>query len=209
MASQGKRVLIVEGVDDEHVAKHICGTRHLGKFDEISPSGGIDKLLEGVGPRLKESDLSALGIIFDADEDLQGRWDSISSRLRAGGATSVPAEPHPDGTLITVDVPGREIHVGVWIMPDNASNGTLEDFLTLLVPTGNSLLEYAHATIQGIPPESRTFSDLHGSKALIHTWLAWQETPGLPFGTAITARYLDPSATGANKFAQWLGRLLT
>src|SRR5436190_24268592 len=35
------------------------------------------------------------------------------------------------------------------------------------------------------------------SKALIHTWLAWQEKPGRPLGLAITARYFDATASYA------------
>lgn len=33
----GKRVLMVEGPDDEHVVKHICGERQLGQIETIHP----------------------------------------------------------------------------------------------------------------------------------------------------------------------------
>jgi hypothetical protein len=44
-------------------------------------------------------------------------------------------------------------------------------------------------------------------KAIMHTWLAWQEEPGLPFGTAIKAGYLDSSAAPVDTLVSWLNRL--
>jgi len=42
----GKRVLMVEGPDDEHVVKNLCGARNLGKIDHVHPYGGKDPLIE-------------------------------------------------------------------------------------------------------------------------------------------------------------------
>ena len=36
----GKRVLMVEGPDDEHVVKHICDQRQLGMIEKIRAYGG-------------------------------------------------------------------------------------------------------------------------------------------------------------------------
>ena len=55
----GKRVLMVEGPDDKHVVMHICGERKLGEIETIHAYGGKDPLLEGIGTRLKESDVIA------------------------------------------------------------------------------------------------------------------------------------------------------
>ncbi len=41
----------------------------------------------------------------------------------------------------------------------------------------------------------------------MHTWLAWQNKPGRPFGTAITARYLDADVPEATAFVAWLEKL--
>lgn len=57
----GKHVLMVEGPDDEHVVKNICGTKGLGKIETIHAYGGKEPLLDGIAARLKESDITALG----------------------------------------------------------------------------------------------------------------------------------------------------
>ena len=81
----GKHVLMVEGPDDEHVVKHICGQRQLGRIEKIHPYHGKDPLIDGIEVRLKESDIEVLGIILDADTDLQARWQAVSSRLSKAG----------------------------------------------------------------------------------------------------------------------------
>jgi len=203
----GKRVLMVEGTDDEHVVKHICGQRRLGTIDNIHRYGGKDSLLiEGIEVRLKESDIEVLGIILDADTDLQARWQAVSSRLSKAGYGSLPAIPAPDGTIIESPADSLLPRVGIWLMPDNQIPGILEDFLRFLVPDGDGLWVHVEQSIASIPSAHLRFSDPKKPKAWIHTWLAWQEEPGKPLGQAISARYLDSSLPVANVFAGWLQR---
>jgi hypothetical protein len=62
-------------------------------------------------------------------------------------------------------------------------------------------------SVESIPTEERRFSDAARPKAVIHTWLAWQDVPGKPLGTAITARYLDAGVSEVNDFIAWLRQL--
>lgn len=202
----GKRVLMVEGPDDEHVVKHICGERQLGKIETIHPYGGNNPLLEGIGARLKESDITALGIILDADTDLQARWQAISARLNLAGYRNIPEAPSAVGTVVEAPADALLPRVGIWLMPDNQVPGILEDFLRFLVPEGDPLFTHVEQSLESIPPGLCRFNDLKKPKARIHTWLAWQEEPGKPFGQAISARYLDPKLPAADTFAAWLQR---
>jgi hypothetical protein len=200
----GKRILMVEGPDDEHVVMHICGEKQLGRIDKIVPYGGKDPLLEAIGIRLKESDISVLGILLDADTDLPARWQAVSSRLKKAGYLDVPLEPMPEGTIIVA--PGDSLlpRVGIWLMPDNRLPGILENFLCFLVPENDPLFEHVEQAIDRIPENQRRFDDMKKPKAKIHTWLAWQDEPGKPLGQAISARYLDPSMPAASVFAAWI-----
>lgn len=202
----GKRVLMVEGADDAYVVKHICGERHLGKIEMIHPYGGKEPLLDGIGVRLKESDLSALGILLDADTDLDARWQAVADRLKKAGYAAIPDSPSPHGTVIPTSIDSLLPQVGVWLMPDNRTPGILEDFLRFLVPDGDPLFSHVEQSLHAIPPEQCRFTELKKPKAKIYTWLAWQEEPGKPFGQAITARYLDPNLPAADIFADWLRR---
>ncbi len=52
-----------------------------------------------------------------------------------------------------------------------------------------------------------TFKEGRHSKALIHTYLAWQEEPGKPLGQAVTSHALRPQTEIARIFVNWLNRL--
>jgi hypothetical protein len=202
-----KKILLVEGTDDEHVLKHICGQRAVGKLDEIKPQGSVEQLLENFPVRLKESEIEALGVVLDADTDLVGRWDSLKHRLKHAGYAGVPDRPVANGTVLQPPANTLLPRFGVWLMPDNQSRGILEDFLRFLVPTGSQLFEHVKASVAAIPEKERRFSELAVPKAVIHTWLAWQEEPGKPLGTAITAKFLDPNMKQVDVLVAWLKNL--
>ncbi len=202
-----RRILLVEGPDDEHVLKHLCGKRGGPTLDEIKPYGGVEQLLESLPLRLIESDVRAVGVVVDADTGFSGRWQSLRSILVRAGYQDVPADPMADGTVVDPPKGTPLPRVGVWIMPDNQSSGVLEDFLAFLVPKNSPLFEHARASVANIPDGERRFSPIAEPKAVIHTWLAWQEEPGRPYGTAITAHYLDPRVPQVDVLVSWLRRL--
>ena len=202
-----RKILLVEGNDDEHVMKHVCGTRGVPKLDEIKPQGSVEQLLKSLPVRLKESDVEILGVVVDADIDLAARWRSLRDRFVKAGYQCVPDDPSPDGTI--VDPPTNTLlpRVGVWIMPDNKAKGVLEDFLRFLIPQESFLFDHVQASVANIPEGERRFGQLAEPKAIIHTWLAWQKEPGKPMGTAITARYLDPDVRQVSILVSWINRL--
>ena len=70
-------------------------------------------------------------------------------------------------------------------MPDNQRDGSVEDLLRELIVDSDSIAPFAESS-------TRLAKDKHGAKfeekdfkkAVIETWLAWQEEPGMTFGTA-------------------------
>jgi hypothetical protein len=204
----GWKILLVEGTDDEHVLKHICGNRGVAHLDEVKPHGSVDTLLESIPVRLKASeDGDIVGVVIDADTNVDARWHSLRDRLIDVGYQDVPADPAPDGTIL--DPPAGTLlpRVGIWIMPDNRTSGILEDFLRFLVPQEGHLFKHVQSSVATIPEGERRFSAVTEPKAIIHTWLAWQKEPGKPLGTAITARFLDPNVAQVDVLVSWLNRL--
>lgn len=206
MANQ--KILLVEGTDDEHVVKHICGNYGIPSLDFKSHEG-IEPLIASIPTSIHSAgdEGDVVGILVDADASAQNRWQSIRSQIISVGYQGVPDHPRAGG--ITIEPPAATIlpRVGVWIMPDNQTAGVLEDFLSFLIPVPSPLLEHARHSMATIPDGQRLFGPVDEPKALIHTWLAWQQTPGRPFGTAITARFLDPGVPQVAVFAEWLREL--
>ena len=208
MADQ--KILLVEGTDDEHVMKHICGNRDIPRLDEVVPHGNYKNLLKSFPTKLQFAETGdVVGVVIDADTDLDARWQAVRDRFIEVGYADVPDAPDPNGTilepvfkpLVNLALP----RAGVWIMPDNRTKGILEDFLRFMVPQPNAVLDHAAASVDSIP--EKYFKKKDRSKALIHTWLAWQKKPGKPYGTAIKARFLDPGVPQADVLASWLKRL--
>jgi hypothetical protein len=79
------------------------------------------------------------------------------------------------------------------------------DFISFLIPPDDELLPVVDAALAEI--ESRNlnkYSPNHNAKAKIHTWLAWQETPGAPMGLSITRKYLTTDGETCSRLMTWL-----
>jgi hypothetical protein len=198
-------LLVVEGPDDKHVMWAILKHHAFSPVFAIKDEGGYEALRDRIGVRLKPgTDLERFGIVVDADTEIQPRWESIKGALVKAGYQGVPDLPDSKGTIVEDEILPR---VGVWIMPDNTVPGMLEDYMTFLIHENDGLLEHARKSMNEIPLADKRFSEIHQSKALIHTWLAWQETPGIPLGQAITRRFFDADRPAVVDFLNWLTRL--
>ena len=219
------RILFVEGADDQHTIWAICEhfkiketfiveipdrTGNINKKAKQTDLGGIDNVFKAMRLNLTagSSAVERLGIVIDADEDLNSRWQSISSILEKAGYENLPDSPNAEGTIIKQEFLPT---FGVWIMPDNViTRGMLEDFLSVLVPNKeeNSIWQKAIECSQAVlEMEEKTFAEIHLSKAQIHTFLAWQKDCGKPFGQAITAKYLQADNPKCREFVDWLNLL--
>jgi hypothetical protein len=206
MPAKSTRVLLVEGRDDREVVFQICNYHSVNNRDlfEVESKNGYESLRDDLKVR-PLTGLTIIGAIVDADVDPHERWDSLRGALREVGYRNVPQEPFERGTIIPGIGPLPS--VGIWLMPNNRLAGILEDFLALLIGQNDVLLEKAESCIDSIPEEHRKFRQNYRSKALIHTWLAWQEEPGTPLGLAITKHYLNGDHAIITQFLEWLTRL--
>lgn len=202
--------LLVEGKNDRHVIWALCNLYNLPEafsveVPEADSTEGISALLNSLPLKLNEKNLEILGIVVDADQDLTARWQAIQTRLTISGYQNIPAKIPSEGWVYSApELP----KVGVWIMPNNQLPGMLEDFITYLVPESDKLFPKATSILQEIEQEGiNKYTSIHRPKALIHTWLAWQEKPGMPMGQAITAGVLRYDSQLARTFVEWLKNL--
>ena len=205
--------LWVEGSDDDHTIRHLL-IRHGVDYDHkpwparvpsIEQAGDKDRLLRTVRLSVSASSGRAVGFVLDADSSLQDRWRAMLSRLREAGVDA-PQDMPPEGFV--GESRTYRTRVGVWLMPDNQQDGALEDFLRTLVDEADELLPHAQeSTTQAKQRHGANFRDVDEQKAVLHTWLSWQEVPGLPYGTAIRAQYFRPDSPAAERFVAWFRRV--
>ena len=81
-----ERVLLVEGPDDKHVVRQLCRRQSVPDFS-IKVAGTVETLLSTVGAEMLAPGRESVGILIDADDNLQGRWDELVEGLSEEGIT--------------------------------------------------------------------------------------------------------------------------
>ena len=212
MPPNERSILRVEGRDDKFVIESLL-RRHGVDFAHVEikatekgdGTGGKDALLQGMNTAVTTATGHSVGFVLDADDEPESRWQAVRRRL--DGTDLVLPEEIPDGGFVG-DTPTYQSRVGVWLMPGNQRSGALEEFLMDLVANEDRrLLLLARAATRGAVCLGAGFGKARRRKAALHAWLAWQPKPGLPYGTAITARYLGHDSPAALGFVEWFQRV--
>jgi hypothetical protein len=202
---EGSSVLLVEGKNDCHVIGHLWSKHAASMPFKLYACGSDDQVLKRLNALIPAEGTQRVGVVLDVDIDtgLANRWRSIRDKL-AKYPYALPASPDPSGTIIKAqDVYPR---VGVWLMPNNREIGMIEDFCLEMIE--EKALGVAHAAVQNAKTAGVcTFKDVHHSKAVVHTYLAWQHEPGYPLGQAIKSKALRHDTETAGAFINWLNLL--
>jgi hypothetical protein len=207
-------LLIVEGKHDAYVFGELLKKHDLtiskdenGQENEIviKPQGGFESLKKNLEQIIKVAD-NNLAVVVDADDQKIGeRWQSLTDRLKKAGYAekNIPPAPVKTGTEIKDDdLPT----IGIWIMPDNSSAGKIETFLkTIVADDKTDLWQFAEETIKNLP--QTLFKDKDIEKAHVHTYLAWQEDPGISMGTAIQTKCFQYDKPEAISFVEWIKKV--
>lgn len=222
--------LLVEGEDDQHVISNLLHEHNVDNWrldyqeqanvgpDKIAISykKGVDPLLGDLEAELLRPGQQCLGIVLDIDSPsddvpggLQSRWDSVLNRIRRTGSVLDRLEgPGVEGADFTLRQRERDLSLGIWLMPDNHSSGELEDFLIEMIPDDDEMLQQARHCLEGVP-EEYGYRVTDETKALVHTWLAWQVAPGKPMGGGVTAEFFDTNTDLAVRFVSWVEELFS
>lgn len=212
MTKDDKNILLVEGINDYHVIKHICLKHNLYEHVKIHDCGGYEKLVKKIQPILNQAPdcPKIMGLIVDTDKpdenpNLQSGLQAIMDRLhKVCKDYQIPKPPYQNGIII----PAIDIYpkIGIWFMPNNSDTGMLEDFLMELAKnTHKDSLNFAQECVKSAKEKGFTsFRNVQHAKAIIHTYLAWHDEPGDTLGKAIRASNIHSNAPLAISFIHWL-----
>ena len=217
--SESERLLLVEGVNDCHaIFQLIWLVYRAGPIFGIHECGSDDKALDSLASRIVSTRprQKVLGLILDADIEGLGPDQVIQSRLdqlaaRVGAYYPLPAVFPEDG-LILDPLAGRPEadrlpKLGVWLMPNNKAYGMFEDLL--MASLSNLVTTYTATVVKQSKADGvAKFKDIHLSKAVIRTYLAWQDPPDVQYlGLAIKRGAFENIEAECKQFVQWLERL--
>lgn len=207
-----KNRLFVEGADDFHV---ICALVRKAGVSWSSADHQIPFAPGTSGDRnaIKEARVAfkaghpRVGLVVDADIDPRSRWASLKKEFdeftKTPCSLMLPSD-YPDSGVIADSHDGRRL--GIWIMPDGKQPGAVEGLLTSLVPR-TDLWTHATAATHQARTSGAVFAEKDRTKAELRAWLAWQESPGPPYGRAIDSGYLGSSSPLAVTLVAWFRQL--
>lgn len=204
-----KNTLLVEGNADKRVIEALCAAHQVATnlFIIGEPCGSDNQVLQKLNALIPASNRPAcIGLVLDTDQNgVASRWQSIRSKL-GEHPYQLPEMPDEYGTVIESS-DYLYPRLGFWLMPNNRDLGMLENFVQEMIPS--ACVENIERILPQAGTECATYRPLHRTKALVHTYLAWQDEPGRPMGQAITAQVLRPETPTAYQFTEWLSRLFT
>ena len=210
--SDNPRRLIVEGIDDLYSVVGIMRAHKDWPADReqapvwIDQGRSANEILapDFLGVLLKSTTIRNLGLMFDANSNGVARY----RRLREICGRTFPKIPGhlPEEGLVVENDDGRRL--GVWIMPDNVSDGALEDFLIQLISaSGQPILEHATDSVARAREMGAPLRQAHAQKARLYSWLALQDPPSRNPREALYSGALDPAHPNARPFVDWFLRL--
>ena len=199
------KVLLVEGKDDKLVVCRLCQRNNLEMQFRIEVKDNIDKLLKSIRLEIEAPERKSIGILVDANDNRDSRWQSVTDRLRKKGIAP-PKRPNPAGTIIEGNPDIGRPRIGIWLMPDNQSSGELEDFIVKMIPTGDPVWPRSETYIDGIPVDDREFKEGKILRAKVNAWLATREEPR-KMGLAIKTEDLEIVGATCVSFVAWLREL--
>jgi hypothetical protein len=181
-----KKILLVEGENDKQLFKKLCGIDveikvSTPKDHDHEKNGKMScfQLLETLLEQLDDGSLTHLALIVDADFD-NDHWGfektlkKVNDIIVKYGYNNVPDTKNAG---IIFSHPNGLKSFGLWIMPNNKSEGMLEDWVqTAIVNSEAQLLQHAVQTVEKLP--NPKFKPIHLSKAKVATRMAWQTIPG-------------------------------
>ena len=213
-------VLLVEGESDRGFFEELCKRWQLPVQVKVSTprdaghardtkQAAFDVLKISYLPQLADGQIERLAIAIDTDQHANGggfarTLDQLTQRLtpagyqqRAGSGAGGFLFSHSDGLN----------DLGAWLMPNNADDGMLEDWIQLNLHPGEAILmRHVRDSIDQIPGGPK-FKPLRRSKAEVATWLAWQAEPDHGLWQAAKPDLLDDTAPQLQALKTWLMRV--
>ncbi|MEZ5671393.1 MAG: DUF3226 domain-containing protein [Thiotrichaceae bacterium] len=223
-----KRLLLVEGKTDALIISALCKKHgivtELIKELESDPESedylfaihykddsNNDQVLKSIPVLANKESMEILGVVLDADAHVTGRIQAIGDQLKKvqPSLKASDVQISENGTILKNNI-GNLKKMGFWIMPDNKNPGMLEDFLMKIIHKPEKCIDFATQCVEEAQKQACcTFKNSHRSKAIIHTYLAWQHEPGNTLELSIKSGKFNANAELSQKLITWLKELFS
>ena len=214
-----KNILLVEGEADRGFFEALCLLLSIPADVRVATpkdTGGAHNTKEGVLshltkvllPQLQDGQLERIGVVVDADRAMHGSGYAATLQRFTEALAQSDFRPNPALTsgLVFTHQDGLA-DLGLWIMPNNADEGMLEDWIKQCLHPGEAgLYQHGEASIDAIPGGPK-FQPWNRTKAEVATWLAWQKKPEHGLYNAVQPDLLNTDAPLFKELQMWLAHV--
>ena len=212
------RILLVEGEADRAFFEQICRVLELDTSVTVAPPKGLagtHNTKEGVFNylpillgQLADGGITRLAVVVDADNAANGGGYKLAinrvEKIVAPYGFSLAA--HTVGGVVFQHNDGLA-DFGLWVMPNNADEGMLEDWIKQSIhPDEQGLFSHAETVVAALPHPLK-FKPIHRSKAEVATWLAWQKQPGHGLYRSVEDGLINLDSIHYKNLISWLGHI--
>lgn len=212
-------ILLVEGVADKNFFEHLCRKLHINSSVIVSSprdfggnydtKGAIFNTLPTLLDQMADGHLIHLAAIVDSDAPQNGggqvaTLDRFASLVGTYGFDQRHKVGEGGGFLFH-HVDGLS-PVGLWLMPDNKTDGTIEDFVKASLVDSQRARFANAATAVAKSERPFAFKPTHLVKAEIATWMAWQKVPGQGIFACVRDELVDLEKDEFKRLILWLQR---
>ncbi len=173
-----EKLVFVEGVDDVRILDELC--KHLGIADvQVNQCGGYQNLARVVETYMALPDfdrVKSLAVIVDADQNIQGRRQSVADTLAQVGL------PRPNRPLEPVSESG--LTVAYLVVPHDGDGTMMEDVCLSSVADDPAMacVDRYFECLDETGAEAP--NPVWAAKARVHAFLASRSRPDLRLGEA-------------------------
>lgn len=167
------------------------------------PQRGHNNVLRQISPIVKQQQTQRLGIVVNANDDLHKHWKDVTLCLKEAVVERVPALP---AATVEETIAPRRPRIGVWLMPDNRSDGEFEDFVARMIRGHDQLFQRCEEFVESIRSLERRFPENKSRNAAVQFWTSIQKAPG-KMGKAVASEFVDRNAPVSKRFFERLSEL--
>ena len=211
-----KNILLVEGEADRGFFEAICKLLNILVDVRVATpkdmggghntkEGVLSHLTSALLPQLQDGQLARIGVVVDSDRPMHGSGFAATLQRFTEALAQAGFLPNPSAAsgLVFTHQDGLA-DLGLWIMPNNADDGMLEDWIKQCLGLAEAnLYQHAENSIDAIPGAPK-FQSWHRTKVEVATWLAWQKKPEHGLYNAAQSDLLNTDAPLFKELQAWL-----
>jgi nucleoside diphosphate kinase len=181
LVENNNNILLVEGKDEKNFFKELLKYLSIGnvQIESYEGKGNLKKFLQALSKDRNFRNIKKMAFVRDADEDAKSAFHSIKDNIK-DAVKELEVYDSIAGWYSKLELSNNVISIngirlGIYIMPDNKNNGTLEDLCIEYIksdPVKDCVFEYIKCIECCFKKSGKTLNPKNKSKSMVYSYLS-------------------------------------